>query len=266
YEAIFGQLRKTTTVNSGGEKVDRYFIYPYDYIQPNIWLRKLLEKNIIGTPIETITLADRSQDKSITEGQYSTYDNYGRRLAVFGLNLDNNGIKVEGFKISNRLKGILPPEGSATAFQPDARYEKKIECLDYDLFNNIREVLENGNLSTVYLWGYGGQYPIAEIKNSTYSEVVAVLTQPVIDNFNLTTHSEATMETLIKNSGDKLRAGLPNAMVTSYTYKPLVGMTSKTDARGVKETYKYDGMQRLKAVLDHLNNVTKSIDYHYRSN
>src|SRR5690606_3755079 len=114
------------------------------------------------------------------------------------------------FKISNRLKGILPPEGSATAFQPDARYVKKFECLDYDLFNNIREVLENGSLRTVYLWGYGGQYPIAEIKNSTYSEVVAVLTQPVIDQFNLPAQSEATLESLIRNSGDKLHAGLPN--------------------------------------------------------
>ncbi|MCW8309667.1 hypothetical protein K7A41_00330, partial [Sphingobacterium sp. InxBP1] len=196
YDVIFGQLRKTTIVNSEEEKVDRYFVYPYDYIQPNIWLSKLLEKNIIGTPIETITLAHRSQGKNITQGQYSTYDNYGRRLAVYGLNLVNNGIKVDEFKISNRLKGILPPEGSATPFQPDDRYEKKIECLGYDLFNNFREILENGNLRTVYLWGYSGQYPIIEIKNATYAEVSALLTPAAIDNLNVSTHSEATMETL----------------------------------------------------------------------
>ncbi|MNX98357.1 hypothetical protein D3C86_1307640 [compost metagenome] len=74
------------------------------------------------------------------------------------------------------------------------------------------------------------------------------------------------METLIRNAADKLRTDLPKAMVSSYTYKPLVGMTSKTDPRGIKETYTYDGMQRLQAILDHLNNVTKSVDYHYRSN
>lgn len=74
------------------------------------------------------------------------------------------------------------------------------------------------------------------------------------------------METLINNAAAKLRNSLPQAMVSSYTYRPLVGMTSKTDARGIKETYKYDDMQRLQAILDHLNYVNKAIDYHYRPN
>jgi len=76
------------------------------------------------------------------------------------------------------------------------------------------------------------------------------------------------METLIKNAGAKLRTDtrLSKAMVTTYTYKPLVGMTSKTDARGATEFYQYDGMQRLKAVLDQFSDVTRAIDYHYRPN
>lgn len=144
----------------------------------------------------------------------------------------------------------------------------QLEISLYDSYGNVREFKDLSNSSNIYLWGYGGQYPIAEIKNSTYAEVVAVLTQPVIDNLNLTTHTEATMETLVKTAADKLRSDsrLSKAMVTSYTYKPLVGMTSKTDARGIKETYTYDGMQRLRAVLDHVNNVNRSFDYHYRSN
>ncbi|WP_324758348.1 hypothetical protein [Sphingobacterium thalpophilum] len=56
------------------------------------------------------------------------------------------------------------------------------------------------------------------------------------------------------------------AEMITYTYKPLVGITSRTDARGVTEYYQYDGMQRLQAILDQLNNVTKAIDYHYRPN
>lgn len=74
------------------------------------------------------------------------------------------------------------------------------------------------------------------------------------------------MESLINNAAAKLRNSLPQAMVSSYTYRPLVGMTSKTDARGITEYYKYDGMQRLQAILDHLNYVNKSFDYHYRPN
>lgn len=149
----------------------------------------------------------------------------------------------------------------------DSSDENKIQFLGYDK-GLSREVKINSQPVTVYLWGYRSQFPIIEIKNTTYAEVVAVLTQPVIDNLNVATNSEATMETLIKNAADKLRSDsrLSKAMVTSYTYKPLVGMTSRTDARGVKETYKYDGMQRLQAILDQVGHVTKAIDYHYRSN
>lgn len=144
--------------------------------------------------------------------------------------------------------------------------------LDQKITYNANGTINSINLknqpSVVYLWGYSGQYPIAEIRNATYADVEKVLTLVAINNLNSATHSEGTMETLIKNAADKLRSDprLAQAMVTSYTYKPLVGMTSKTDPRGVKETYKYDGMQRLQAVLDDLDNVTKAIDYHYRPN
>ncbi|MNH19270.1 hypothetical protein D3C79_789970 [compost metagenome] len=63
-----------------------------------------------------------------------------------------------------------------------------------------------------------------------------------------------------------VRSKLPQQRVITYTYKPLVGLTSKTDARGITEYYKYDGMQRLQAILDQVGNVTKAFDYHYHSN
>ncbi|WP_333576934.1 hypothetical protein [Sphingobacterium sp.] len=139
------------------------------------------------------------------------------------------------------------------------------ENITVDQWGNITSQRVGTQLRS-YLWGYNGQYPVLEIKNATYAEVATALTQVAIDNLNSSNQTEATMETLIKNASDKLRTNLPGAMVTSYTYKPLVGMTSKTDARGVTEYYKYDGMQRLQAILDHLNYVNKSFDYHYRPN
>ncbi|GGH32717.1 hypothetical protein GCM10011418_46420 [Sphingobacterium alkalisoli] len=55
-----------------------------------------------------------------------------------------------------------------------------------------------------------------------------------------------------------------DAQVSIYTYRPLVGMTSMTDPRGITEYYKYDGFQRLKDVLDFESNVLKNYQYHYK--
>ncbi|MGG5902631.1 hypothetical protein, partial [Sphingobacterium daejeonense] len=52
---------------------------------------------------------------------------------------------------------------------------KKITISLYDSYGNPVEIKNQEMPNTVYLWGYGGQYPIAKIENATYSEVVGAL-------------------------------------------------------------------------------------------
>lgn len=54
------------------------------------------------------------------------------------------------------------------------------------------------------------------------------------------------------------------AEMTTYTYDPMIGMTSSTDAKGLTTYYEYDSFQRLKDVRDQDKKVTKHIDYHYQ--
>lgn len=62
---------------------------------------------------------------------------------------------------------------------------------------------------------------------------------------------------------DELRITPPGAQMTTYTYDPLVGMTSATDASGRTTYYEYDGFNRLKAVKDHEGNVVQGHEYLY---
>ncbi|WP_454881507.1 hypothetical protein [Sphingobacterium detergens] len=227
------------TTNSSG-KTESKFLYYVSSIPDNL---KTAETTLLKSQ-HRLAQVLLSSDSTVAGSRID------RRLAF--KNFGNNKLNLNKIYLKN---------GSSEEYP-------QLEISLYDSYGNVREFKDLSNSSNIYLWGYGGQYPIAEIKNATYAEAVAVLTQPVIDNLNLTTHTEATMETLIKTAADKLRSDprLAKAMVTSYTYKPLVGMTSKTDARGIKETYTYDGMQRLRAILDHLNYMNKSFDYHYRPN
>jgi YD repeat-containing protein len=63
---------------------------------------------------------------------------------------------------------------------------------------------------------------------------------------------------------DDLRIHPSDSEITTYTYKPLVGMTSMTDTKGLTTYYEYDGFQRLKSIKDSDGNIVKSYDYHYR--
>jgi YD repeat-containing protein len=53
-------------------------------------------------------------------------------------------------------------------------------------------------------------------------------------------------------------------MITTYTYKPLVGVTSSTDPRGYTITYNYDTFGRLINVKDADGNLMSENEYHYR--
>ena len=61
----------------------------------------------------------------------------------------------------------------------------------------------------------------------------------------------------------KLR-NITGALVTSYTYKPLIGVTSETDPQGKTIYYEYDGFNRLKLIRDKDNKILKTFDYKYQ--
>jgi YD repeat-containing protein len=143
----------------------------------------------------------------------------------------------------------------------DSHYKKRITYNNYDSFGNRIFISKDDADNTVYLWSYKGKYPIAEIKNATYTEVKAAL------NYN-----DAQMDALTKqdspnvaNIDAQLRTYFINktALVTTYTYKPLVGTLTAKDPRGVVTTYEYDSFGRLKSTsLD--GKIVEGYDYNYK--
>lgn len=64
---------------------------------------------------------------------------------------------------------------------------------------------------------------------------------------------------------DDARLHPSDAQMTSYTYLPLVGMTSSTDNKNMTTNYEYDGFQRLLNVKDQNGRILKNYDYNYAS-
>ncbi len=128
----------------------------------------------------------------------------------------------------------------------------------YDSNMNVRSIKIDG-VETVYIWSYYGQYPIAKIEGLTYTEVetaIGASTLSSLLNKSKPTDSDlSAMRTAINNKG---------GYITTYTYKPLVGMLSETKPNGMKITYEYDGFGRLVCAKDHNGKTVATNSYNYK--
>jgi len=136
--------------------------------------------------------------------------------------------------------------------------ENRLEYKQYDQFSNPLEVQLESGIPITYIWGYNKTQPIAKIENATYAEVQQY-------EANLQTLSNGTDEANLITALDNLRTALPNAMVTTYTYKPLVGISTVTDQKGNKITYHYDSFNHLEFVKDQDGNDLNKNEYHYKN-
>jgi YD repeat-containing protein len=145
---------------------------------------------------------------------------------------------------------ILTSKGSASL-------ENRVKYNAYDNYGHPLEVQQENGTVISYLWGYNQSQPIAKIENATNAQIRSALG---VTDLNLV--SEANLVTI---NNLRTNTSFANAMITTYTYIPLVGITSVTDPKGDKMTYIYDDFNRLKEVRDKNNNILSENEYHYRT-
>ena len=136
----------------------------------------------------------------------------------------------------------------------------------YNLTGNI--TASGLNSSTTYIVSYW------TTNNSPFSILGTMSGYPVqgkteiINNnsWTLYVHKVTGQSTItVSGSGhiDELRLYPVTAQMTTYTYAPLVGMTSQADVGNRVTYYEYDGLQRLKRIRDQDYNIVKTFDYQY---
>lgn len=64
---------------------------------------------------------------------------------------------------------------------------------------------------------------------------------------------------------DDVRVYPKDALINTYSYFPLIGLRSKTNERGVCQSYRYDEFGKLLSVMDNDMNVTQKYDYAYQA-
>ncbi|MEF9476894.1 RHS repeat protein [Chryseobacterium sp. 1B4] len=206
--------------------------YSYAHEKNN---QKLINANIIGIPLQTIT----KKDNVIVSNTETKYDN--------PLNLLPSSV------VSTDLQNVVSTE---------VTYDK------YDSKGNLQQYITKDGLSTVIIWGYNQTQPIAKIEGAKLADIQ----QSFIDSIVTASNTDASAgvnndETAFLSALNTFRSNtaLSGYQITTYTYDPLVGVRSITPPSGITESYSYDSANRLEKVIDVNGKVLKEMKYNYKN-
>ncbi len=163
-------------------------------------------------------------------------------------------------------EGSQPSTGNAS-WLPQTTENKKADrgsfiqsrMLSYDQYGHPVELQQENGVRVVFIYGYNSSLLVAKIENATLSLITASLITAV-KNASDMANNEANLIVAL----DNLRGALPDAMVTTYTYKPLTGVSTVTDARGDRQRYEYDGLGRLLRVRNARGQILSETEYHLK--
>jgi YD repeat-containing protein len=232
YDPIFHYLKSTTTYNSNNSGKAKIITYSGENSGTSAY-NLMISKNILSTPINIQTI---KIPLVINTGVLS------QSITNYGL-FQNNTLPMPSSVQSSILGNSL---------QTDITFN------DYDNKGNLLQYTAKNGIITSFLWGYNQQYPVAKVDGATFASISSLVNQTTLNN-PLTT--DVQMQQALNN----IRTGLANtkAFVTTYTYSPLIGITSETDPNGRTKYYEYDAFNRLSIVRDQDNNILKKICYNY---
>ena len=162
---------------------------------------------------------------------------------------------------------MIAPITRDVKYGTDSGYETRIKFERYDDYGNPTQITTEDGVVTSYIWGYHHQYPIAMIVNEIYAHVSAAVSIAQLlelsdrDNDHGLIGSGTNEDTLRSELND-LR-DIEGTMVSTYTFDPLIGITSQTDPAGHTTFYEYDPLGRLAYIRDQDGSIIKRYTYHY---
>ncbi len=182
--------------------------------------KAMVSAHVIGTPVEQISL----RNDMVVMGKKTQFK------------------QVNGMFLPE-IVYLLDTETPRSLSNYSTYYNAKLYFDSYNSYGKPLQVRDNG-MCIVYLWGYNGMYPIAEIKNATYAAVESAMGGK--------TNIEALESRVIPTADEwakiialRSNTSLSNASITLYKYDPLVGVTEINDPRNISTYYSYDSYSRL---------------------
>ncbi len=178
----------------------------------------------------------------------------------------DGSLKIEGSKLFLNDKGqVLKQYAWETENQSTGEGSYKLfGKYEYDPLSHRLIESEILTFPASYIWGYNHTLPIAKLENISQNQIPSNLKNLIQQLENFTGDLTASDRAGIINLNNQIRGDAPPmVMITTYTHKPLVGVTSITDPRGQTIFYEYDSFGRLKAIRDQDGKILEENEYHY---
>lgn len=244
---------KVETSNSLGEVKYAAYKYPTQYgnltTTDNLTkgVKNLKDRNIINV-VEATNYIMKGATPYLLSGSFNSYKSTDPVLdSTLELYLSTPLIGTSFVSSAN----------TAGKLTRDTRYTPAFIFSRYDTWGNLQERFRYQDTKEVYLWGYASQHPVAKIVGSDYNSAIAQVSQIILNN--------PTSDLALRTELNKLRTNLTGALVSTYTYNPLYGITSETDPSGRTTYYEYDELGRLKLIRDHDNNIIRHFEYRFQA-
>lgn len=271
-KSVFGFAMRTNISNTSmfcEQDSDMHTIYdfydPLNYVVETSW--KHLDK--------TISKKKFNNSFVTTETNYS-YNNANHKSPQSVTFTGSNDVVTINYEYYNNYLNLVKSKqksvGNEEVFKEELTYnsnfdvEKYIKKVNNEIINQVDykynesrliEAKKSNDIPHSIIWNSDKTNPLAIIEGAHESEL-SVLFKNEVAKLESPTLSE------IQSINSAIRNLLPeSSVVKTFTYKPLVGMTSQTDPNGKTIYYEYDDFGRLKTIKDNEEKVIKEVKYKY---
>jgi len=301
-ETTHKQIISQSTTNSKGETIVTAFKYPHDYAATTGVIGAMKDRNMANVVIENLVWKKGSGSQVyLLSGIKNTYGLTSNKVTVTGKystkitqpvlttnpfstaqNLYEARLLFTGYDTYGNLAEHATKDGMKTAYQwgnvgtlPIAKVDHAssrqifyqgfeedatASTLEHKTGQRSKHVPGSYSLPSGSKPSFAGNYVLSYWTKSGTSPWS--YKEKLFQNY---VPGNAIATDAINGYLDEVRVYPQGAQMTTYTYEPLLGVTSMTDPSNVTIHYEYDDLGRLTCIRDQDGNIREWYDYVFRS-
>lgn len=241
-----GLLSQESRVSSDGNTLTTNYSYASDYTGVSSgWIKALKDRNMIGLPLEIYS----KRNGLVTGGSFTTFlshDNIINPDKIY--EIETTAPKAIASTVPN---GVIPADLKLSG------------TITYDAFGNLVQSRGENDIYTSYLWGYNKAYPVAKVVGVDYAAINALVSNDAVNPVILANPNVSDVQMRQELNNLRMALATTKSLITTYTYDPLIGITSQADEKGLITYFSYDNYNRLAVIRDYQNNILKQYNYYY---